>query len=118
MATEADINLAREMFNVFATGFDPGDTGINFWADKIANQGYESTLQEFLNPAQGASAPRSTIMFADPEYRLATGTTDTAGMSDEQFRQAVGLVGDQRIVALGAYRCSIAVVSQDGGLGC
>lgn len=59
---------ARALFQTYTTDLVPNQEALDFWADKIAKQGYEKTLYQFLSPAQGAKAPRAEAMFADPDY--------------------------------------------------
>lgn len=59
---------ARDLFDYYATGFNPDQAAIDFWNNKIATLGYENTLNEFLNPAQGSAAPRFSVMSQDPDY--------------------------------------------------
>lgn len=72
MATAADRDAAQQLFSTYATGFRPDDAAINFWADKIANQGFDSAFNEFINPSD-TGAPRTAAMFSDPDYLSATG---------------------------------------------
>ena len=90
MATQAERDLAREMFNFYATGFDPGEAGIDFWANKIATQGFDSTMAEFINPPQGQSAPRFNAMMADPDYMAAISSDNMGAMLNERtFRNNI-----------------------------
>lgn len=100
MATQAERDLAREMFNFYATGFDPGEAGIDFWANKIANQGFDSALAEFITPPQGASAPRFNAMMADPDYMAAISSDNMGSMLNERtFRNNIrqSVVQDQNL---------------------
>ena len=90
---------AAEMFNLFATGYTPDTSALQFWSDKIGNLGYQNALQEFLNP-KDVNAPRSQAMLADPEYLTATGRGPASQLPDEEFKQAMGLVGEKNRLEL------------------
>jgi hypothetical protein len=66
---------AQGLFSTYATTFNPDQAAIDFWSNKINTLGYDAALNEFLNPSQGASAPRFTAMSQDPDYLAATGQT-------------------------------------------
>ena len=87
---------AQDLFNTYATGFDPGKQGIDFWSQQIQQQGYENALADFLNPEQGAAAPRFAKMQADPDYANAV----KQARDTEYFRQATGQVGESNRLEL------------------
>lgn len=64
----APATTAKDLFDYYATSFNPDQAALDFWNQKIGTLGYEGTLNEFLNPAQGAAAPRAATMFQDPDY--------------------------------------------------
>ena len=86
----APTTQAQNLFSTYATGFDPGKQGIDFWSQQIEQKGYENALADFLNPEQGAAAPRYSAMQADPDYANAV----KQARDTEYFRQATGQVGE------------------------
>ncbi len=85
---------AQAMFDVYASGFAPDDTALQFWSQKINDLGYQGALNEFLNPTDTAS-PRYQAMQADPQYQAQTGSV-------EDFQKAMGLVGEENRLELDA----------------
>lgn len=85
---------ARAMFDVYASGFAPNDTALQFWSQKINDLGYQGALNQFLNPTD-TSSPRYQAMQADPQYQATTGTA-------EDFQRASGMVGEENRMALDA----------------
>lgn len=86
---------AENLFNTYATGFNPGQTGIDFWNQQIEEKGYQNALADFLTP-EDPNAPRFATMQKDPDY--ASGLKNIANV--ERFRQATGQVGEENRLEL------------------
>lgn len=59
---------ALDLFQTYATGYNPQFSGIDFWTNKIKELGLEGAKQQFLNPLD-PNAPRLATMMSDPEWR-------------------------------------------------
>lgn len=69
VAPTDNLTRAKDLFEKYATGFDPGQQGYDFWAQQYAKEGAtpESVIQQFLSPTDTA-APRTFYMQSDPDY--------------------------------------------------
>lgn len=69
VAPTDNLTRAKELFEKYATGFDPGQQGYDFWAQQYAKEGAtpESVIQQFLNPTD-TKAARTFYMQSDPDY--------------------------------------------------
>lgn len=99
---------ARDLFNYYATGFNPDQAAIDFWNNKIATTGYENTLNEFLNPAQGSAAPRFDVMSKDEDY-LKIAKPIPATPTAPEPKEIVDLVRDvdDRFSTVGAEQANV-----------
>jgi hypothetical protein len=104
MATATQLAQARQLFDVYATGLEPTESALNFWADAIANQGLAGATNSFLNPSD-PNAPRLGIMRNDPEYLAATRPPPEVNPNpysgEGSFQQTVGTQGNIRSLGLG-----------------
>ena len=104
MATATQLAQARQLFDVYATGLEPTESALNFWADAIANQGLAGATNSFLNPSD-PNAPRLGIMRNDPEYLAATRPPPEVNPNpysgEGSFQQTVGTQGNIRSLNLG-----------------
>lgn len=73
----ANTQAAQNLFDIYATGFNPDKAALDFWTNKINTMGADAALNEFLNPSQGANAPRYGIMSQDADFLAATGRAPT-----------------------------------------
>lgn len=117
MATAAQLAQARQLFDVYATGSEPSETALNFWADAIANQGLAGATNSFLNPSD-PNAPRLGIMRNDPDYLAATqagpevNPIPYSGMGS--FQQTAGTQGNIRQQGLGDDYQEYEEIGTDG----
>lgn len=61
----------QRWFQQYATGYTPSEEGLNFWNQKIANEGAQAAFQQFLNPTWGGDATsRHAYQFNDPDWMM------------------------------------------------
>lgn len=104
MATATQLTQARQLFDVYATGSNPSQDALNFWANAIATQGLAGATNSFLNPSD-PNAPRLGLMKNDPEYLAATRSGPEVSPNpysgEGSFQKTAGTQGNIRSLDLG-----------------
>lgn len=94
-ANPAPVNTgpAKQLFDLYATGFAPDQAAFDFWNERIATVGFDNAKNEFLNPTWSA-APRLQTMLNDPDYRNRYGTNAGTNPGGGNTGNTGGNVGD------------------------